>query len=289
MTVKPQAALLPIPGPASNPATIGNSPGGLDLTAEGVSALIENILENELMGVTLPDDTGDFVPTYASRTILARLRVAVQENFAFAIVHGPAGAGKTITTKWFVANGDHIWMRAHPEFSPPSLLDELAINLRMSRVRQFRSLIAMVKDALSLKPRVIVIDEAQLMGRETLETAKYLADETGSTFVLVTTDEFVGTIRRWRDIESRVGVVAGIGPMPKAEFLALYAESGFAKGTLEEIHALAGGIMRDILRLIRQVDYLVKANAEKGLTRSAFTGAQVRVAAQKLNLAGGRS
>lgn len=276
---------------ASQPAplTTGTAPGGLDLTPDGVSAMIANLLESELMGVTLPDDTGDFVPTQASRIILARLRVAVQEGFPIALVHGPAGAGKTITTKWFVENGQHVWLRAHPEYSPPSLLDDLAVSLRMTRVRQFRALIGMVRDALSLQPRVIAIDEAQLMGRETLETLKYLADETGSTFILVTTDEFVSTIRRWRDIESRVGVVAGVGPMQRKEFMELYAESGFQKDALEEIHTLAGGIMRDILRLVKQVDHLVRLNADRGLTRAAFTGKQVRAAAQKLNLAGGRA
>jgi DNA transposition AAA+ family ATPase len=282
--MKQAAAVQP-----SSLATIGNSPGGLDLTPENITRLIDSVIEGELMGVTLPDDTGDFVPTHASRVILSRLRVAEVEKFGFAVVHGPAGTGKSITTKWFVEQNDHVWLRAHPMYSPPSLLDDLAVSLRMTRVRKFRDLIGMVRDALILKPRIIAIDEAQLAIRETLETAKYLADETNSTFILITTDEFVSAIRRWRDIESRIGVVAGIGPMPKKEFLELYAESGFQKPTLEEIHSLAGGIMRDILRLVKQVDHLCRLNAEKGVTRAGFTDNQVRAAAQKLNLAGGRA
>jgi DNA transposition AAA+ family ATPase len=253
------------------------------------------ILIDELLATELPDGwnfisaSSSFIPTSASKTILSRLKVAVDNKFGFAIVHGPAGGGKTITTRFFVEQGEHIYLRAHPEYSPPALLEEIAVNLRMTRVKQFRTLIAMVRDVLAARPRVIAIDEAQLANREVLETCKYLADETESTFILVTTDEFVSGLRRWRDIESRVGVVASIGGIPKKEFVELYKDSGFQNVTLEEIHHLAGGIMRDILRLTTQVDHLIGLNKDRGLERRLFSAAQVRVAAKKLNLSGGRS
>jgi DNA transposition AAA+ family ATPase len=142
----------------------------------------------------------------------------------------------------------------------------------------------MIRDALLLRPRAVFVDEAQLMDRPTLETAKYLADETGSTFVLITTDEYAPQIRRYRDIESRIGTVAQIGPVSAAELVDIYGSSGYTRTALEEVHRLTGGILRDVVRLIKQMDTLVELNQ---IPKGAITPAHVRRLASRLNLAGG--
>jgi hypothetical protein len=253
-----------------------------------VNTIIHNLLSADLPEGWISDQASDsFVPTVASRTILSRLRDAAEQHYGFAIVHGPAGCSKTITTKFFVERGGHMFIRAHPEFSPTALLEEIAIGLRITRTRNFRALISMVRESLAARPKIIAIDEAQLATRQTLETMKYLADETNSTFVLVTTDEFVQAIRRWRDIESRVGVTAGVGNIPKKELLELYLDSGFHPEVVGVIHELCGGIMRDVLRLEKQIDAVIGAN--ETLTREVIIPDHVRAISTKLNLSGGRA
>ncbi|NJK42964.1 MAG: hypothetical protein HC933_00700 [Pleurocapsa sp. SU_196_0] len=70
------------------------------------------------------------------------------------------------------------------------------------------------------------------------------------------------------------------------EFTELYLESGFSKDTLREVHALAGGVMRDVVRLVRQIDHVIDLNAPK-LERQGITPKNVKAIASKLNLTGG--
>ncbi len=254
-----------------------------------VDKILAEFMSQELPEGFISEDASDtFIPTSASRVILSRLRVAAVEKYAFALVHGPAGSGKTITVKYFTEKSGAMFVRAHPEFRPSALLEELAIGLRITRTRNFRTLVAMIRDALVLRPMIVAVDEAQLAPRMTLETMKYLADETGSTFILITTDEFVGSLRRWRDIESRVGVTASISSIPLLELQSLYEESGFAREVVTAIHELSGGIMRDVLRVVRQVDHVIGLQPD-AITREVMTSTDIKAIAGKLNLSGGRS
>lgn len=253
------------------------------------------ILENELGDFSLEDPTEGFVQTKATKVIASRLRDAVEDQFPFALVTGPAGCSKTITTRRFIqklredqADLHTAWIHAQPDFQPQPLLEHLASNLFISQSRLFRLLLPIVHQALSTRRMVAVIDEAQRMPRESLEVLKYLADESGSTFILVCTEDYARQLRRWRDIESRIGVVADAKPVELGELQVMQAVVGFEPKAVERIHQLTGGVMRDVLRLVRQIDRVITKNSDKGLERATFAPKHVSTAAQKINLAGGR-
>jgi DNA transposition AAA+ family ATPase len=254
-----------------------------------ISKLIEEFVASDYAADIL-DTTAGFMPTSGSKLIVSRLKTALEQGMSLALVHGPAGVGKSVATKVFVeryaTERRAMHVRSHPDFSPSALLDEIAIGLRMTRVSRFRTLLGMVREALERQPSVIVIDEAQLCGRSTLECIKYLSDETKTMFVLVTTDEFVNDVRRWRDIESRIGMIAGITALSKTEFADLYADSGFSKQALTAIHDATDGVLRDVQRLITQLDKFVEINASRGTTRTALGKIHILEVAKKVNLTG---
>jgi len=252
------------------------------------TALIDEALGIVMGEAELWKDPRDgFIPTEGARALLGHLNLVAQESFPLALVVGPAGVGKTLTCRYWAREHEAPWVRAQPSYSPAAFLEDLAVELRITRTKVFRVLLSMVRDTLLMTPKVVFVDEAQLMDRPTLETVKFLADETGSSFVLITSEEFEGSIRRHRDIESRIGTIARIGPISLQETLAIYQDSGYPHETLAEVHTLTGGILRDIVRLMRQIDRVVDFNAERGLTRAVFSPANVRRVASRLNLAGG--
>jgi DNA transposition AAA+ family ATPase len=254
---------------------------------------IQKLLEENLADFDLVDPIAGFVPTKSSRVIVSRLRDAVEGGFGFALVTGPAGCSKTLTTRFFVdslrrKNPDinAAFIKCHPVFDQNALLESLAVATFVSRTRRFRDLLRSVEGQLKTTRLVAVLDEAQNMPREALEVLKYLSDETGATFVLVCTEDYQGNIRRYRDIESRIGVVAEASPTPLDELKALELVAGFRTEAVETIHKLCGGVLRDVFRLVRQIDLLIANNNR--LARESLPAKTVTLVATKVNLEGGR-
>lgn len=262
---------------------------------EELSRFIDEALSEEL-GFSLEDPTQGYVQTKATAIIAGRLRDAVEDQFPFALVTGPAGCSKTITSRRFIQklredkpDLNTAYIHAPPDFSPQALVDELATNLFITKVSNFRTLMGIIHQQLMKRPIVAVIDEAQRMPRESLEVLKYLADESGSTFILVCTEDYARLLRRWRDIESRIGVVAEAKPVELEELVSMPQMAGFKPETIKKMHELTGGVMRDVLRLVRQIDRAISKNREKGLSREKFAPRHVLTAAQRINLSGGRT
>ena len=254
-----------------------------EIRPEDISRLIDEALGAGLIGdMDLRDPRDGFIPTDGARAVIGHLELAAREQFPFALVVGPAGTGKTTVCRYWAAVHESPWIRAKPAYTPSALLEDLAVELRITRSRAFRVLLQMVWDALAVRPRVVFVDEAQLADRPTLETLKYLA-ETRSTFVLITSEEFAPLIRRHRDIESRIGTIAIMGPISQEELIRLYGGE-YPRDTLKEVWALTGGILRDVVRLLRLIQQVAEQNQ---LPLEAFRPAHVRRVASRLNLAGG--
>ncbi|ADD28745.1 AAA family ATPase [Meiothermus ruber] len=244
-------------------------------------------------GVLLPEDRPDLLNTTATRIITERVRFGLKRQFKFVLIHGPAGVGKTATLKNLAEQTGGAYIRCYPDFSAPALVRAAAERLQITQVERYHVLLNIVVESLRRNPRLIILDDIENIPRSTLGTAKYLADETKSTIVLCTMDEYVPLVRRYRDIESRIGIVAQAMPLKQPEFARLYAQSGFSPATLKSIYAHTGGVMRDIENLIRSLDDALETlNAEIDENQPRFTRAHIEPqnvdeAAALLNLTGG--
>ena len=254
------------------------------LSAREVDALLSDTLDTSV----LDDTPADFLMTEASRTIISRLEAARRNRYPFVLISGPAGSGKSMTVREYARDKDVGYIRCYPDFGPSEMVQELLAYLSINEVKSWRLRLSVTAQALKQRYRMIVFDEAQLMSRKTLEAAKYLADEANATFVLVMTDEFVGALRGWRDIDSRTGVAANVSAVSLDEFRVLFDKSGFSPASLDELHTLTGGIMRDISRLIGLIDEYCEINAQVGFIREVVAPRHVRTVAKKLDLRGGQ-
>jgi DNA transposition AAA+ family ATPase len=127
------------------------SPTPSSLVGTDLEGIFLQFLESEFSADALTE-SADFIPTDAARTIIARLKLAQAEKFAFALVHGPAGAGKSSATRWYARSYGCVLLHAQPQYDPSALLDDLAVNLRITRTRVFRQMVSMVRDRLQQKP-----------------------------------------------------------------------------------------------------------------------------------------
>ncbi|GIW36871.1 MAG: hypothetical protein KatS3mg073_1016 [Meiothermus sp.] len=260
--------------------------GSLELIRQAIAQAVGE-------GIIVPEDRPDLMATTATRTISERVRFGLKRQFKFVLVHGPAGVGKTATLKHLAEQVGGAYIRCYPDFSAPALVRATAERLQITQVERYHVLLGIVVESLRRNPRLIILDDIENVPRSTLGTAKYLADETGSTVVLCTMDEYVPLVRRFRDIESRIGIVVQAMPLKQAEFAKLYANSGFSAAALKAIYAHTGGVMRDIENLVRSLDdalEVLNAEAPEGqpqFTRGHIQPQNVDEAAALLNLAGG--
>lgn len=259
--------------------------GSLELIRQAIAQAVGD-------GIIVPEDRPDLLNTSTTRTIVERVRFGLKRQFRFVLVHGPAGVGKTATLKHLAEQVGGAYIRCYPDFSAPALVRATAERLQITQVERYHVLLNIVVESLRRNPRLIVLDDIENVPRSTLGTAKYLADETKSTIVLCTMDEYVPLVRRFRDIESRIGIVVQAAPLKQAEFARLYANSGFSPAVLKAIYGHTGGIMRDIENLIRSLDDALEVlNSTPSEGRPTFTRAHIKPAnvdeaAALLNLGG---
>jgi DNA transposition AAA+ family ATPase len=139
----------------------------------------------------------------------------------------------------------------------------LAIDLGTGWMMQ----VDMVTRQLEMSPRTLILDEAQRLSYESFDLLKYLADNSGSTFVLIGSASLITRIERWPDIDSRCPVKVKVETMGLAEFVNLYKTDGYTTATLEEMHAQTKGVMRNVMYLLMHI--------EEELTKSKITKNQI--------------
>jgi len=249
---------------------------------------IDELLAETSIDFTLTDVAPDFKDTTASRKAESGLESAYRYRHPIVVISGPAGTSKSSAAKRFQqAKGDVSYIRCCPDFGMKELQLEMCKAFYLSYIQSWDDRRATLMDLLSKRYQMVILDEAQLIDRKGMEMVKYFVDQARCTFVLIMTNEYVDRLMRWRDIASRTALVVKLEPVALEEFRALYDESGLSESVIDEVHHITGGVMRDVARLMGQVDETVMLNEERGVSRLNLLPRHIRVIAQKLNLGGG--
>ncbi len=212
---------------------------------------------------------------------------AYRYQHPIVVMSGPAGTSKTSAAKRFQqVKGDVSYIRCYPGFGMNQLQHELSRALHLNYIESWDDRRSTLTDVLGKRYQMVILDEAQLVDRKGMEMVKYFVDQPRCTFVLIMTNEHVDRLMRWRDIASRTALVVKLEPVPLDEFRALYDESGLSDIVIDEIHHITGGVMRDVARLIAQIEETVQLNEARGVSYPSLLPRHIRVIAQKLNLVG---
>lgn len=133
-----------------------------------------------------PRDPG-FVMTETAKQIIADMNYALATE-SIVIIHGISGVGKTWALKEFKRTNNNVWMvTISPAISAlTACMYELAMALGMENAPRQRGPLARALRRRLLNTRgLIVVDEADHLGRDVLEELRILVEEVGIGMVLV--------------------------------------------------------------------------------------------------------
>lgn len=215
-----------------------------------------------------------FKMTSTFKEIIQHLRYAWKVQAALALLTGAHGAGKSTAIRYFAQQQGVLYWECPPKYQAKHILADLAAKLGISVGHSFRMQTSVVVAQLQSDPKLIILDEAQRMDYEAIDQLKYLADNSGSTFVMVASPSLEQRIERWPDISSRCSVKLRVSAIPLDEFIGLYQPDGFTPATLKEMHKVTGGIYRKISSLLRHLQEAIETTP--GMSLDQLTPAHIQ-------------
>jgi DNA transposition AAA+ family ATPase len=227
----------------------------------------------------------NFKPTLAFRTVVERFNYAREVKAALALITGAHGAGKTTALRYIAHHEDVLFWECKPGYQAKHVLLDIAQRLGINTGQGWQMQTSITAEQMAENPRIFLLDEAQRLDYAGMDLLKYLADFSGSTFVLSASPSLEKRIDRWPDIASRCSVRARVATISAEEFVELYQADGFTPETLVELHRLSKGVMRTVQALLREIDmHLAAFNERSGLnrTRKDFEPGHIRAIAEKV-------
>ena len=250
-----------------------------EIAIQEFTSLIEKMRKINLHEIDSRILPKSFKPTKVFSLILERISYARKIKAPLMIIAGANGAGKSSAARYF-ANSEGVPMGevvsgTQPKHLLSNICKQLAIDPGAGWMMQVETLTRQLKDA----PRTIIFDEAQRLNYESFDLLKYLADNSGGTFVLIGSASMISRIERWPDIDSRCPVKVRVEAMDLTEFSNLYQMDGYSDKALAEIHAQTKGVMRNIHYLLAHIE---EALQESKITKSQITSAHIQRLAEQV-------
>lgn len=255
-----------------------NEDHGADEIAERLLALKESWeakKEAAAAAERLPQpikSTIDFILTEDARRVMAVCEFCAKES-AIGVVVGHAGAGKTTALRRFCqGNPGALYISADVTMSTRGVLEEIAERLRLDTKGPLRVLLRRLVEHLSREPRLIVVDEADVLvsySDETvrkIEVLRPLHDQAGVSIILAGLPRLKAFLTRGpslkQDLEqlySRVKIMAELRGLTRDEAVALLSDYPLTDGARELLLSMAlnhaqGGMRRLTTLLKRCID-----------------------------------
>lgn len=251
------------------------------VTSDPFMALIDGTRRINLAEVEV-DDRGlplGFRMTATFSTVIERVEYARKINAPLALVTGAHGAGKTTALRYYAQQEGVLYWVCKPKYLAKHVLADIAMSLGISTGVGWSMQTSIVVSQLRERPLVFLLDEAQRLDYDACDLLKYLADESGSTFVLAASPSLEKRIEKWPDIDSRCPVRARVSSMGLEEFSAVFGPDGYRADTLAEIHKVTKGIYRNMHYFTRHLEERMQGTS---LTLASLTPKHVRKLAEKV-------
>ena len=214
---------------------------------------------------------------------LTQLAVAeIAEELAMGAFHGDAGLGKTFAVRYASAalrrSGIECPMVVFPE--KPTMKKMVADILKevtgVEHGGDRYRLIADLGEVLAERPRVLVVDEAQRLNRDCIETLRHLHDDPGTRFALalVGGNDCWTVLSRYPMLRSRIFARVAFAPMTFEQVLAVIPRfHGIYEHADEKLLALiddhcAHGNFRDWASFTKRAGKLCAAQDAATLTET---------------------
>lgn len=201
---------------------------------------------------------------------------SVQEQTAapearLVLATGEAGFGKSKTATHWAVQQDAVLVRVGAAITPHWMLSLLAKELGIEPERSCERLFGRIADRLEKEPRAIVLDEMENALRDIrcVDIVRDLTDTLDLTMVLVGRANVRGRLERHRQIWSRVSAVVEFEPTGRDDVRLLcdeLCEVPVDDAVVDLITAEAGGLVREVVKAIENVERLGKRHGGKKVT-----------------------
>ena len=123
---------------------------------------------------------------------------------SLAMVTGPAGRGKTETSRHYAVNSNAIYIPPMNIRSPEMVLREISFELAGTRPSRSDACLAIIGEEMSKSRRLIMIDEADLLEMKVLEMLRNVNERFACPIMLIGEEELKGKIGSRRRLASRI-------------------------------------------------------------------------------------
>ena len=144
-----------------------------------------------------------------------------------ALVHGDRGFGKTSAAIYYTGQKEHraIYLRAKQKWNYSWMMEELCIELGVTPRFGNKAKHDDVVGALLERPRLLAVDEANLMSPSCLETLRGINDMTHNPVVFIGHEGIVDKLRRMGPLFDRLLYICEFKPLAIEDLRAYAAEA----------------------------------------------------------------
>ena len=186
-----------------------------------------------------------------------------------AIVTGPAGRGKSEAAKRYAVQGEAIYLPPMIVRTPVMVLKEICFELAKLRPGRTDGCLALIREEMSAKRRLVIVDEADLLEMRILEMLRNLNELTGAPILLIGEDGLVPKIESRRRLSSRVRRRMAFEPVRPADVALFYQralDKTLSPDAVKVLHAHSGGDWRPVLTAALDIERAMKASGLKAVT-----------------------
>lgn len=182
-------------------------------------------------------------------TLAEKLRRVEAGVPGMGLIHGFKGLGKTTVAIHYAAQKCHqaVYARAHPDWTASWMLEKILVELGVAPRRgQMAKFDDMVSSLLE-NPRLVIIDEANLIKASLLETLRAAHDLTHNPFLFVGHEGILKDLMRSGPFYDRILYQTELKPLGLSDletFCAEALEVGIDGEALERVLQEAGGNFR---------------------------------------------
>ena len=188
---------------------------------------------------------------------------------SLALIWGRAGRGKTEAARYYAVQRDAVYVRTLPIMTPLAVLREISFDLVAEKPHTTARCLELIQRELSGRRKVILIDEADLLKMDVLETLRGLNEITGSPIVLIGEEMLPGRVASRRRIVSRIRLKQEFGPLAQPDIAVFFKHAMKLELNPDCVSALykkSGGDWRPMLTRAIAIERAMRASGLREVT-----------------------
>lgn len=189
---------------------------------------------------------------------------------SMAMVTGRAGRGKTEASRFYAVNTDAVYVRTLPVMSPLMVLREIAFELSTIRPYSTAAALSIIDEEMAKRRRLVLIDEADLIRMDVLETLRGINERCGCPVVLIGEEDLAQKVASRRRIHSRIRHKMVYRPITQVDIAMFYAQALGVEPDSRALTALYKRSKGDWRPMVKSAADIERAMRASGLSQLTY-------------------